>query len=204
MLLPNFLPESLAITQALKSTGYVGITLVLFIVLSLIRIDGKFVFNFAQLAGRGISWNMILMIVVIIPIGVCLTSEAAGITAFISQTMLPIFDGMSLGLFLAAIVVLTVVLTNVLANMPVAMILMPVGISVAQTYGMHAEQVSYLIIAACAIAFLTPAASPAGLLLFSNKEWMRPADIYKYGVPTIITLSVLVLAVNYYWLGLFY
>ncbi|MFZ7101656.1 MAG: SLC13 family permease [Peptococcaceae bacterium] len=204
LLTPTLLPKTWAVTESLSSMGYTGKIIPIFVVLAMIRVDHKPIFSFVQLAAKGVNWRMMGILIVVLPLGVCLNNEATGLAAFLSQSLLPIFNGMSPLAFLVGITVVTIVLTNFLANMPVAMLLMPVAVNGAASYGINPEQIGYLLIVACTLAWMTPAASPAGMLLFSNKEWLCPKDIFKFGIPTMICIAIIILLVNYFWLGLFY
>ncbi|MGI6225511.1 MAG: SLC13 family permease, partial [Peptococcales bacterium] len=193
-----------AITKFLNYIGIVGKLIIVLVLLFMIRVDNKPIFEFGYLAAKGISWQVVGISMVVVPLGVCINNEATGITAFISKALLPLFNGVPSLVFIIGVTLATVVLTNFLANMPVAMLFIPVAVSGAASYGIHQEQIGYLIIVACTIAWLTPAASPAGLLLFSNKEWLKPIDIFKYGIPTLLFITLNAILLNYFWLGLFY
>ena len=55
----------------------------------------------------------------------------------------------------------------------------------------------FLIISSAFIAFLLPPASAPSMCLFSNQEWIKITDIYKYGIPTIILLGLITFIWNY-------
>lgn len=204
LLMPNFMVKSWALTKFLLSLGYVGKIFIIFTILSVIKVDDKRVFNFGDLASKGIMWPMIGIFIVVLPLGGCINNPATGITDTLSKAFLPILNGMSPFVFFVTITLITVFLSAVMANMPVCMMLMPIALTAANTFGFDLEQIGYLLIVASTVAWLTPSASPAGTLLYSNKEWLHPGDIVKYGLPTCIMLAIVTFLVNYYWLGLFY
>lgn len=203
-LAPNFMPKAWSLTQFLGKLGYVGKLFIIFVVLSCIRVDGKYVFNFAKLASKGIQWTMFGIFWIVIPLGAYINNPATGVTDMLTQNLMPIFNGMSPFVFFMAITVITILVSALLANMPVAMMLMPVTLTAAKAFGLNPEQMGFLIIVACTVDWMTPAGSPAGALLYINKEWLRIGDIMKYGLPTLGVMTVLTFLMGYFWMGMFY
>mgnify|MGYP004475832277 CR=1 FL=1 len=151
--------------------------------------------NFAKLAAKGIPWNMIMMTV-----GICfvnlLSSQNAGIGAFLGKIFTPMFQGVSPVVFFILVTVITVALTNVMINMVVAVIMISATVPVAASLGIPADQVVYLITVSCTIAFLLPPASAASCVLFANTEWVRAKDVYTFAIPTVIMMAVVALGWN--------
>ncbi|MEL7567217.1 MAG: SLC13 family permease [Dehalobacterium sp.] len=204
LLVPSVLPKDHPVFQIYLRMGAAGILIGIFAVLSLIQVKGQRVFNFAELATKGVPWNMVMMIAVILAIGGSLMHESTGIKAFLEQNMVPLVSGLSPALFIIAIIIMVVFLTNFTINMVIVAMFLPIVIPMAPTMGVSAEQISYLIMVASTIAVLTPAGCAAAAILFPNTKWIKVKDIYKYGVPSVIALTVLALLVNFLWLGLFY
>lgn len=204
LLLPSLLPKGTSLWYLLNNMGIVGVMVFVFAVLSLIKVDGKNIFDFAAFARNGIPWNMVVMVLVILAIGGCLMSPSTGINAFLQQNMAPLLTSLSPVMFVIAITTITLVLTNFMINMVIVAIFLPVAISMSATIGIHPEQISYLIMVVSTIAILTPAASAASVLLFPNTEWIRAKDIYQYGGITVLVVTVIAVAVNYLFMGFFY
>ena len=55
----------------------------------------------------------------------------------------------------------------------------------------------------CTIAFMLPPASQSATVLFSNTEWVRAADVYKYGLPVIIMMTALQIIWNLAYFSFF-
>ncbi len=204
LLLPSILSKGTALWMVLNSLGIVGVIIFVFVVLSLIKVDGQNIFDFATFARKGIPWNMMAMVVVILAIGGCLMHPATGVNAYLQQNMAPLLTSLSPVMFIIAITVITVVLTNFMINMVIVALFLPVVISMSATLGIHPEQISYLVMVVSTVAILTPAASAASTLLFPNTQWIRPKDIYRYGGVSVVVVTFIAVAVNYLWLGLFY
>ena len=82
------------------------------------------------------------------------------------------------------------------------MLLLPIGISFAATLGIPELQITYLIVVCVSIALLTPAASAASVMMFANRDWIMPKDIYFYGTITVIVTTIIAILLNYFWVGL--
>ena len=196
IVVPSVLPATNPIRVFSDSMGLSMKGLLLFAVLSLIKVDGKKVFNFPQLASKSVPWNMIMMICAIYCFVGLLGNEAAGISAFLGQLFTPMFQGKSTVVLFLLIMLITVFLTNFMINMVVAVIMISATLPVVATLGVNPLQVVYLITISCTIAFMLPPASAASCILFANTEWVKAKDVYKYSFPTIVLISVVALLWN--------
>ena len=196
LLIPSILPQQWVITGMITKLGLSNKLMLVFLILSFIKVDDKPAFDFISLAKKGMQWNNLIMTMCILAFVALLGNPATGISAFLSQILAPAFDGISFIWFFLITVLITVFLTNVTINMVVAVIMMTVTFPVAANLGIMPEQVVYLLTVCCTIAFLLPSASPAALVLFSNNAWVKAMDIYKYALPTIIVFSLLALVLN--------
>lgn len=195
LLLPGILPDC-AVKTFLNSFGLSLKVIVVFMVLSLIRVDNKPVFDFQALASRSVPWNMIMMCVGILSFVGLLGSPDAGISAFLAQVLTPLFSNTSVVIFFLITLVVTILLTNFMINMVVAVIMIAAVVPISVSLGVDPLQIVYLLTIACTIAFMLPAASAASCVLFANTAWIKAKDIYLYSVPTIIMLAAIALIWN--------
>ncbi len=196
ILIPNLLPVGNPVRMLSDKLGLSLKAVIVFVVLSLIRVNNEQVFKFGRLAARGIPWNMVVMIMAIFCFVNLLGNPAAGISAFLGKVFTPMFGGVSTIVFFLLILAVTVFITNFMVNMVVAVIMIAATLPIAATLGIEPTQVVYLITIACTIAFMLPPASAASCVLFANTEWVRAKDVYKYGFPTIIMMSLVALIWN--------
>lgn len=196
LVVPSLLPKDniIAILGAKMGLSLKMVTVLL--VLSLIRIDGKPILNFAQLAAKGIPWNMMMMMIGIFTFVELLGSQEAGISAFLGAVFTPMFQDVSVIVLFILVCIITIVLTNFMINMVVAVIMISATLPIAASLGVDPLQIVYLITVSCTIAFLLPASSAASCVLFANTEWVRAKDVYAYAVPTIIMMAVITLFWN--------
>lgn len=196
LLLPSVLPSDWTVAIMLSKMGLSNKMFLVFLVLSFVPVDKKPAFNFVTLATKGVNWHNLIMTMCILAFVGLLGNPGTGISAFLGQLLSPVFSDMSYIVFFLITVFITVFLTNVTINMVVAVIMMTVTMPVAANLGLPVEQVVYLLTICCTIAFILPSASPAAMLLFSNSNWIKATDIYKYALPTIIVFSLIALGLN--------
>lgn len=195
LLLPGILPSG-AFKTFLDTFGLSLKVMIVFAVLSLIKVDGKKVFDFHQLASKSLPWNMLMMSAGILSFVALLGSADAGIGAFLAQALTPLFQNTSVIFFFFITVIVTLILTNFMINMVVAVIMISAVVPISVTLGVPPLQIVYLITIVCTIAFMLPAASAASCALFANTAWIKAKDIYLYSIPTIILLAVIAVVWN--------
>ena len=196
LLVPSLMPLDSPVRAVSDTMGLSLKVALLFVVLSLIKVDGKKVFEFGKLAVKGVPWNMIIMVVGILSFVMLLGSPEAGISAFLGKVFTPIFAGKSVILFFILVALITIFLTNFMINMVVAIIMISATLPIATSLGIDPIQIVYLITVCCTIALLLPAASPASSVLFANTQWVRAKDVYKYGIPTVLMMALFALLWN--------
>lgn len=193
---PNIIPTSVPIQAPLKAIGNSGICMILFVIWSLIKIDGKQIFNITGLGKSGVPWNMVIVSLAIFTFIALLGSPETGISAFVGSKLGPLFVGKSPALFIVLCMVITILLTNFMANMVVAVVMFAATLPIASQMGLDIMQLGFLFTICSSIAFLLPAASPAGMLVFMNKEWMTVKEIYTFALPTVVMMGIVVYAWN--------
>lgn len=196
LVVPSLLPAGNPVRAISDQLGLSMKAVLVFLVLSLIKVNGNYVFKFADLAIKGVPWNMVMMTCGIMTFVGLLGSEKAGIGAFLGNLFTPMFQNTSVVVFFLLTLAITVFLTNFMINMVVAVIMITATMPVAASLGVDSLQIVYLITVSCTIAFFLPAASAASCCLFANTKWVRAKDVYVYSVPTILMLSLIALVWN--------
>ena len=196
LVVPSLLPADNVVRVISNQLGLSLKAILLLTVLSLIRVDGKQIFNFGQLATKAVPWNMIMMTCGIMCFVGLLGDPRTGISTFLGKLLTPLFTDSSTIFFFILTVIITIFLTNFMINMVVAVIMITATMPIAASLGVDSLQVVYLITVCCTIAFMLPAASAASCCLFANTKWVCAKDVYKYSVPTILMMAVVALGWN--------
>ena len=202
ILIPSFFPAGSLAAVWSKNFGLSGKLLAIFAVLQIIRVNGKPACNFVQIAKNGISWKLMLVVVDILVFSSLIGTDAVGINLFLADAIGPLFLGKPALLFIVLAAVVTVVCTNFMVNKIIAVLMISITMPIAVTLGIDQVQLACLYTIICTVAFMLPSASQSATVLFSNTEWVRAADVYKYGTPVIIMMTILQILWNLVYFSL--
>lgn len=187
LLLPTFLPEGSLLKVILKKLGFSGIGLVAIIALSVIRVEGKPILNFNQMARTSVVWDAVIMVVVIMLLSPILSNPATGINTFIVQLLTPILGGHSPLVFMIIFGGALVFFTNFFNNMIMGFLFMNIIAAFYQPLGLEPWCMVALLCIAMHLAILTPSASGQVGMLFGITEWVDPKWLYKATAATFLT-----------------
>ena len=93
-------------------------------------------------------------------------------------------------LLLSSVLVISCALTNFMSNTATAALLMPIGLSIANSMGADPRAVLMAIVVGCSCAYATPVGTPANMMIFSAGGY-RFMDYVRVGLPLII-ISIIV------------
>lgn len=199
---PAVLPKEWFIVQFLDKVtqfGQVGIPIAVFMV---IKYSGKPVIEFQRLAAKHVPWELFMMMGVIMPLANFLTADTTGIKQMMTTLVQPMLGLGTVG-FLLVMMGITCALTNFANNFVIGMIMMPVIYAFSlSSDALSASSALMVLIFMTHFAFLTPGATPFAAVMLSNTKWVRTADAFKWGIPTIIILFLCTLPVTYFWSGM--
>lgn len=191
ILAPGFMPKEWLITDMLNRIGVAGIVIALIVLASWIRVDQKPMLDFAKLAAKGINWDIVIIMSIVLPFTSILTADETGIKAFIVTVLKPVLSSMPPLVFMVAVLLIATALTNIANNMVIGAIFVSVILSVADVMGLEALPIIVTLVICVNLAFVTPAASPIAAFVFANTKWVKASDVYKYaGIFIIIAFAV--------------
>lgn len=194
LLLPSVAP-GWTVAKIIKANTY-GIAAFVVFLMCTIQISGKPLMVFSESMKR-FNWSTYFLIGSAILLGNTLTNESTGVSAFLNSVLLPVFRNVPVSAFAIIIMLLTVVLTNLCNSFVIGLLLQPVIATFCMASGMNSSPVvAMMILFVLSSAAITPAASPFAAMLFGNKEWLKPKDIYKYTLMFIGLELLVVLAVS--------
>ena len=203
LLLQANLPQNSAIGKFASQSSIYGSILFIFLIGSIWIIDEKPLINFKELS-EGILWDTWIMCAMVMSISGMLTAPDTGISAFCVKLLTPLLGSVSPYMFTVIIVAFSLIMTNICNNIVVTLCVMPVIISMSPVLNVPVEPTIILVILAAHFAFLTPAASSAATVLFSNKEHLPIKLIYKYVPLQIIICVGFILTMGYLWVNLIF
>ncbi len=171
---------------AVSTLGMMPITIALGLAVALIVVLGYLP---ARELYDGIDWPVIVLLGALIPVGGAL--QTTGGTALIAQGILLLTQGLPAAAVLVILMVVTMSLSDVLNNAATAVVMAPIGLSVAASLGVSPDPFLMAIAVSASCAFLTPIGHQNNALIMGPGGY-RFGDYWRMGLP----LEVLVIAVS--------
>ena len=126
-----------------------------------------------------------------------ITKSGAG--TMIATRIVDLVGGAGPTALLAGLFVMTVVFGQLISNTATALVMIPIGISAASQLDISARPVLMSLCVGAAVAFLTPVATPANLMVMGPAGY-RFGDYWKLGLPLAILFGLIsVLLVPVFW-----
>ncbi len=148
-------------------------------------------------AYSSISWTTVLLVGGMIPMSTAITKSGAG--TMIATRIVDLVGGSGPTALLAGLFVMTVVFGQLISNTATALVMIPVGISAAAQLGISPRPVLMSLCVGATVAFLTPVATPANLMVMGPAGY-RFGDYWKLGFPLAILFGIIaVLVVPLFW-----
>ncbi len=204
VLLPSLLPKSVPGIAALTRIGPLGIVILFVVGLIMVRVDGRPIFEFREIAGRYIVWNVYILVAMAMAISSAMTSPGTGIPEFLSQQLHPLLGGHSYTTFILILAVFSIFISQFANNGIMGVLLMSVVNIFSVESGGSFEASATLMTFALHVALLTPAASPYAAVLFGNRDWLPQKDIFKYGFVIVLMSAVLYTTIGVRLIGIIY
>lgn len=146
---------------------------------------------------RSMNWESIVLIAGIIPLATAL--ERTGATKIVVAGVGEVLRGAHPSVVLSLLVVLTSAIGMVLSNTATAVLVAPIAVNLAATFGVAPEPLLMGVAFAASAAFATPIASPVNVLVMSPGHY-RFTDYVKVGLPLqLVVLTCAVLVIPLVW-----
>jgi len=150
-----------------------------------------------QQAYRGISWTTVFLVAGMIPMATAVSTSGAG--QEVAERIVSLVGDRGPTVLLLALFVITVVFGQLISNTATALVMIPIAVSAADQLDISARPVLMSLCVAAAVAFLTPIATPANLMVMSPAGY-RFGDYWKLGLPLVALFGVVsVLLVPLIW-----
>ncbi len=136
---------------------------------------------------QSVRWDVIFLLACLIPLGTAM--ENSGTTAWIADQLVAAGGNLSGYWLLTALFVLTSVLTGILSNSASIILLLPVGVQVAQNLGLNPLTVMFVITFAASNSFMTPIGYQTNTMVYTAGGY-RFLDFVKVGGPLSLLMAV--------------
>lgn len=135
-----------------------------------------------------IDWPVIVMLAAMFPLGTAL--ETTGATALVVDTILRVSEGLSLVWVLLILFVGTMFISDVINNSATAVLMAPIGVSLAARLGVSPDPFLIAIAIGASSAFLTPIGHQCNTIVMEPGGY-RFGDYWRVGLP----LEILIVAI---------
>ena len=196
LLLPSFI-KGFAPLDFLGKLGPLGVTVLFVIVFLIVRIDGKPLLNFKEMAYRQMNWGIFFMIAAAVYGANTLSNEATGVVPFLIQVLNPVLGGQSETGFVAIMFLVALLITNFANNAAMAVVLLPVVLAFSNQLDISPIPVALGVTLMVFVAMLTPAASPHAGMMHGRKDLYSTGEILKIGLPMCLLTWALYSFVGY-------
>ena len=192
LLLPSFLPKTLALTKWLNSAGTLGITILCVVVLMILQDEEKPVLPYGLVAKKSFNWGIFFMVGAAVYGANAVSNKITGITTFLLEVLQPLLGEKPVFVFIFLLLAFALITTNFANNAGMAVVLLPVVMAFADQYPTVDTVVICMSITMMVfVAVLTPAASPYCGMMHAKTDCISLKEIFKLGVPMCI-IAVLV------------
>ncbi|MFZ4669835.1 MAG: SLC13 family permease [Microthrixaceae bacterium] len=140
-----------------------------------------------QQAYRGVSWTTVLLVAGMIPMATAVSSSGAG--QQVAEHIVSLIGSAGPTVLLIALFVITVVFGQLISNTATALVMIPIAVSAADQLDISARPVLMSVCVAAAVAFLTPVATPANMMIMGPAGY-RFGDYWRLGVPLVLLFGV--------------
>ncbi|HEY5598835.1 MAG TPA: SLC13 family permease, partial [Kiloniellales bacterium] len=134
-----------------------------------------------------VDWPIIILLGAMIPIGAAL--ESTGATNVVSQPIIALQGQAPLWTLLALLLMATMLLSDVMNNAATAVIMAPIGISLAQGLSVDADPFLMAVAVGASSTYLTPIGHQSNLLVMGPGGY-RFGDYWRMGLPLDILIIV--------------
>lgn len=137
---------------------------------------------------QAVRWDVIFLLACLIPLGTAM--QNSGTTEWLSNQLVQVGGSLSAYWMLTVIYILTVLLTAVLSNNASIILLLPIGVQVAQAIGISPLTVIFVITFAASNSFMTPIGYQTNTMVYGAGGY-RFLDFLKVGGPLSLIMTVI-------------
>ena len=146
---------------------------------------------------RSIDWSIIVLLGSLIPVGTAL--QTSGGTDLIARALIDITTDMPLWAITACLLVSSMWLSDIIPNTPVAVLMAPIGATIAAQLGISSDPFLMAVAIGCATPFLTPIGHQSNTLVMSPGGY-RFTDYARMGLGLeLVIIITAVPAIMWIW-----
>ncbi|WP_346289979.1 SLC13 family permease [Sphaerothrix gracilis] len=148
---------------------------------------------------QAVRWDVIFLLACLIPLGTAM--EKSGTTQIIAEQLVNLGGGLSSYWLLLFVFTMTSLLTGILSNSAAVILLLPVGVQVAQTLDLNPFTMMFVITFAASNSFMTPIGYQTNTMIYGVGGY-RFLDFVRVGGPLSLIMAVITPALALWLYGL--
>lgn len=200
---PSLMPKTWALQQLLQTWGMLGCAVLVVVIICAVRVDGKPLVSFPQLAKEGVPWEVIVLFASIMAMAAAIQKPEVGIMDALVALLSPMLNGLSPTMFIIVAAVAGTLLTQVVPNMVLAVVVTPLIAELAVSVGANPMVLGIILVQCLQLALMTPGASAQAAMMYGN-EWVSKKQAYTYTILTIVVCTVATLVTGFLLGGVFF
>ncbi len=137
---------------------------------------------------QAVRWDVIFLLACLIPLGTAM--QNSGATDWIANQLVSLGGSLSQYWMLTVIYILTVILTAVLSNNASVILLLPIGVQVANAVGINPLTAIFVVTFAASNSFMTPIGYQTNTMVYGAGGY-RFLDFLKVGGPLSLIMTII-------------
>ncbi len=137
---------------------------------------------------QAVRWDVIFLLACLIPLGTAMTNSGA--TKLLADAVVSLGGSISGYGLLTLLFILTTLLTGVLSNTASVILLIPVGVQIAESLGFNPLTVIFVITFAASNSFMTPIGYQTNTMVYGAGGY-RFLDFVKVGGPLSVLMAII-------------
>lgn len=195
IVLPTFLPKQSAIYSILSNISVVGACSICLTGICFTRDqEGHVTTKYPDLA-RGISWDVIWLMIATIPICSAIEAQETGIMSTFMTAVMPLLSSVGGFGFMALVIIVLGITTQFAHNFILLIVFGPVLAKIAVGFGIPPMVFCAIFMFMIMTAVATPGASANSAMVFGNSDWVSSKHALQLGwmfTATALTVYILV------------
>ena len=146
-----------------------------------------------------VRWDVIFLLAGLIPLGTAM--QNSGATEYLAKPILLIGNNLSGYWILLFFYFITTILTSILSNNAAVLLMIPIGVQVAQTLDLNPFAIMFAVTFAASNSFMTPIAYQTNTMIYGPGGY-RFTDFIRLGTPLSIIIGLITPALIIWLYGL--
>ena len=195
MIMTQILPDGFIVTRLLTTLGAGGVAILLTALMAVIRVQGQPVLDFPKVAAKSINWDVYIMVAMALALSSALTHQDTGVLLLMEQVFAPLLGGHSPIILFILTLLVAIFITSFASSMVIGIAFMPILVIFGTEAAVNLPALASVTVLLLHYSIILPSASVFAAMLWSNEEWIKPKEVFKYGAVIVIAAVIVSIAV---------